>query len=145
GHQRGLVRIDHLTADMRFGEAATAAGLEAAVALPLLAANEVIGLVALYPSRDRALTPNEETLLRALAAQLAVAVQNAQLHEETKRLGGEREEALDAERASARQLRALYEISRSFAQSLSLEATLEAVAATVTDVLDVDVALIRMP
>jgi serine phosphatase RsbU (regulator of sigma subunit) len=42
-------------------------------------------------------------------------------------------------------LRALYEISRSFAQSLSLEATLDAVAATITDVLNVDVALIRMP
>jgi hypothetical protein len=42
-------------------------------------------------------------------------------------------------------VRALYEISRSFAQSLSLEATLEAVASTVVDVLGVDIALIRMP
>jgi serine phosphatase RsbU (regulator of sigma subunit) len=42
-------------------------------------------------------------------------------------------------------VRALYEISRSFAQSLSLEATLEAVASTVVDVLGVDVALIGMP
>jgi serine phosphatase RsbU (regulator of sigma subunit) len=42
-------------------------------------------------------------------------------------------------------VRALYEISRSFAQSLSLEATLEALVSTVVDVLDVDVALIRMP
>jgi serine phosphatase RsbU (regulator of sigma subunit) len=42
-------------------------------------------------------------------------------------------------------VRALYEISRSFAQSLSLEATLEAVTTTIVDVLDVDAALIRMP
>jgi serine phosphatase RsbU (regulator of sigma subunit) len=42
-------------------------------------------------------------------------------------------------------VRALYEISRSFAQSLSLEATLEAVTSTIVDVLDVDAALIRMP
>jgi serine phosphatase RsbU (regulator of sigma subunit) len=42
-------------------------------------------------------------------------------------------------------VRALYEISRSFAQSLSLEATLEAVASTIVDVLDVDAAWIRMP
>ena len=43
-------------------------------------------------------------------------------------LGAEREQALDAERVAARRLRALYEISRSFAQSLSLEPTLDAVA-----------------
>jgi serine phosphatase RsbU (regulator of sigma subunit) len=72
-------------------------------------------------------------------------VQNAQLHERTTRLGAERERALEAERAASKQVRALYEISRSFAQSLSLEATLEAVTSTVVDVLDVDAALIRMP
>jgi len=91
------------------------------------------------------LTENESALLIALATQLAVAVQNAQLHEATKRLGEERKRALDSELAAARQLRALYEISRSFAQSLSLEATLEAVASTVTEVLDVDFAVIFMP
>src|SRR5205085_876783 len=112
---------------------------------PLLVRDEPIGLLAVFPSNRRVLTENESSLLIALAAQLAVVVQNAQLHEQAKRLGDERERALDAERASARQLRALYEISRSFAQSLSLEATLEAVATTITDVLDVDVALIRMP
>src|SRR5207237_7328066 len=61
------------------------------------------------------------------------------------RLGDEREAALAAERAAARRLRALYEISRSFAQSLSLDETLEALARTVVDVLDVDAAVVRMP
>src|SRR5262249_56031134 len=103
------------------------------------------GLVAVFPSGYRVLTDNESALLIALAAQLAVAVQNAQLHEQAKRLGEERERALDAERDAARQLRALYEISRSFAQSLSLEATLDAVATTITHGLNVDIALIRMP
>jgi len=145
GHGRGLVRIDHLTADRRFGDAATEAGLEAAVALPLLAGDTIIGLVALYPTAQRPLTPNEETLLRALAAQLAVAVQNAQLHEETKRLGGEREEALAKERQAAAEIRALYAISRSFAQSLSLERTLDAVADTLVEHLAVDAAVIRTP
>ena len=40
-------------------------------------------------------------LLTALAGQLAVAVQNAQLHEHATRLGKEREAALSAERAAA--------------------------------------------
>ena len=145
---RGVVAVHDVAADPRLasaGDAAAEAGIGGAIAVPLLVHDEAIGLLALFPPERRALTENESSLLTALAAQLAVAVQNAQLHEETKRLGEERERALDAERDSARRLRALYEISRSFAQSLSLDATLEALATTITDVLDVDVALIRMP
>jgi len=145
---RGVAAFADVAADPRLasvGDAAAEAGIEAAVAVPLLARGEMVGLLAVFPPRARPLTPNETTLLSALATQLAVAVQNAQLHEQATQLGDERERALDAERASARQLRALYEISRSFAQSLSLDATLEAVARTVTEVLDVDVAVIRMP
>src|SRR5207244_6498308 len=145
---RGMLIVEDVRADRRLaaaGDAAAEAGIEAAVAVPLLVRDEPIGLLPVFPLHGRVLTENESALLSALAAQLAVAVQNAQLHEETKRLGEDREHALDAERASAKQLGALYEISRSFAQSLSLEATLEAVADTITDVLDVDVALIGMP
>ena len=145
---RGVVALRDVARDPRLasvGDAAAEAGIEGVVAVPLLVRDESIGLLAVFPSDRRVLTENETSLLLALAGQLAVAVQNAQLHEQAKELGEERERALDAERDSARQLRALYEISRSFAQSLSLEATLDAVATTITDVLNVDVALIRMP
>jgi serine phosphatase RsbU (regulator of sigma subunit) len=120
-------------------------GLEAAVAVPLRARDELVGLLAVYPERGRELTENEESLLRALGAQLAVAVQNAALHERAERLGAERKEALDAEREAAKRLRALYEISRAFAESLSLDATFEAVARTIVESLDVDAAALRMP
>ncbi|MDX6543582.1 MAG: hypothetical protein QOK32_1185, partial [Gaiellaceae bacterium] len=104
-----------------------------------------IGLLAVYPQQGRALTGNESALLLSLASQLAVAVQNAQLHERAKQLGAELEGALAAERTTARQLRALYEISRTFAQSLSLERTLEKLAETAVELLEVDAAVIRMP
>jgi serine phosphatase RsbU (regulator of sigma subunit) len=145
---RGLLVVHNVGRDPRLagvGDAAAEAGIEAATAVPLLVRDEVIGLLAVFPPAGRVTTGNESALLAALAAQLAVAVQNAQLHERAKRLGDERERALDAERTASKRVRALYEISRSFAQSLSLEATLSAVASTVVDVLDVDVALIRMP
>lgn len=145
---RGILVITDVGTDPRFtgvADAAAEAGIEAAVAMPLLAQEDVIGLLAVFPARGRPLSENAAMLLTALAAQLAVAVQNAQLHERTTLLGAERERALEAERAASKQVRALYEISRSFAQSLSLEATLEAVTSTVVDVLDVDAALIRMP
>src|SRR5205085_6709383 len=114
-------------------------------AVPLIAAEETIGLLAVYPEAGRRLTENDVALLAALAGQLAVAVQNAQLHEQAKRLGEELESALASERQAARQLRALYEISRSFAQTLSLETTLEAVTSTIVELLGVDVAVVRMP
>jgi GAF domain-containing protein len=113
--------------------------------VPLLAHEDVTGLLVVFPARGQQLSESAAALLSALSAQLAVAVQNAQLHERATRLSAERERALDAERAASKQVRALYEISRSFAQSLSLEATLEAVTTTIVDVLDVDAALIRMP
>jgi serine phosphatase RsbU (regulator of sigma subunit) len=120
-------------------------GIEAVLAVPLLARDEVIGLLAVYPPRGRPVDENEEALVSALAAQLGVAVENARLHEEATRLSLELEEALRGERQSARELRALYEISRSFTHSLSLQATLDAVTRTVVETLGVDAAAIRLP
>ena len=114
------------------------------LAVPLVAREEVVGLLAVYLPRGRELEPNEPALLSALASQLAVAAQNAQLHERTERLATERKEALAAEREAAKRLGALYEISRSFAQSLSLDATLEAVTSAAVELLDADAAVIRM-
>jgi serine phosphatase RsbU (regulator of sigma subunit) len=145
---RGLLLVPDMAADRRLRgvrDAVEEVGLEAAVAVPLRVREELIGLLAVYPERGRELTENEESLLRALAAQLAVAVENARLHERAERLGAERKEALDAEREASKRLRALYDISRSFTESLSLEATLDAVARTIVESLEVDAAALRMP
>ncbi len=148
GRGRPVVEVADAWTDDRLREARDAAresGIDAALAVPLLVRDEVIGLLAVYPQRGRRPTENEASLLAALAGQLAVAVQNAQLHEQTAELSAQRESALASEREASKRLRALYEISRSFAQSLSLETTLEALAATAVDVLDVDAAVLRMP
>jgi serine phosphatase RsbU (regulator of sigma subunit) len=144
---RGMLVIEDVSAepdladlDLELAETA----IEAAVAVPLIVPDEVVGLLAVYPPPGRALGKNERALLSALAAQLAVSVQNATLHEQATRLGAELEAVLVLERQAARQLGSLYEISRSFAQSLSLEATLEAVVTTVVALLDVDAAVIRL-
>src|SRR5581483_10996013 len=116
---------DRLAAPVR--RTLRAAGVDAVLGVPLRVRDESIGLLVAYPGARR-LDESERMLLSSLAAQLAVAVQNALLHEQTKELGDALSSALDAERDAAKQLGALYEISRSFAQSLSLEATLDAVA-----------------
>ena len=125
--------------------AARAAGIDAVVALPLVVEDRPIGLLALYPPGPRALSAHEGALLTALAAQLAVAVQNARLHEEATTLGRELEAALSSEREAARRLQTLYDVSRSFAQSLSLETTLDVLARSIVELLGVDAAVIRMP
>jgi serine phosphatase RsbU (regulator of sigma subunit) len=147
-HVRGVLRVADVVHDPRLAGVAAPAretGIGSALAVPLVARGDVVGLLAAYPSGRPEADEHETALLAALAGQLAVAVQNAQLHEQATRLGEEREVALAAERASARRLRALYEVSRSFAQSLSLEETLDALARTVVEVLDVDAAVVRMP
>ncbi|MDX6512931.1 MAG: hypothetical protein QOE36_2435 [Gaiellaceae bacterium] len=145
---RGMLVVASPRDDSRLSgvqEAVNEAGIEGALAVPLLVRGEVIGLLAVYPARGRELAENDQALLLSLGSQLAVAVQNAQLHERAKKLGAELEGALASERQAARQLGALYEISRSFAQSLSLDATVETLAHTVVELLGVDAALIRMP
>jgi len=145
---RGLLGVPYAASDERLAgvtDVLEELGIEAAIAVPLRVRDDLIGLLAVYPDAGRELTENEEQLLRALAAQLAVAVQNARLHEETKLADEERKEALESERESSRRLQALYEISRVFSESLSLELTLEAVTRTIVETLGVDAASLRMP
>jgi serine phosphatase RsbU (regulator of sigma subunit) len=67
------------------------------------------------------------------------------LHERAVRAESEAKQALESEKHAATQLRALYDISHSFTQSLSLARTLDALARTAVELLGVDAALIRMP
>ena len=136
-------RDDRIRGDAR--DAARESGIGTVLAAPLLVRNDVIGLLAVYPQNGRPPTEQESALLAALAGQLAVAVQNAQLHERTSELSQEREAALASEREKGKVLGALYEVSRSFAQELSLQKTLDALTSTIVDVLDIDAALIEMP
>ena len=86
--------------------------------IPLIVHDEVIGALGVYKTRTRPYREGRGGLLLALSSQLAVAVQNARLHERAKELGERLERTLESERRSARQLRGLYEISQSFAESL---------------------------
>ena len=145
---RGLLGIPYAATDPRLSgvlDVLEELGIEAAIAVPLRVRDDLIGVLAVYPAAGRELTENEEQLLRSLAAQLAVAVQNAKLHEETKLADEERKVALESEREASRRLQALYEISRVFSESLSLDLTLEAITRTIVETLEVDAASLRMP
>jgi serine phosphatase RsbU (regulator of sigma subunit) len=124
--------------------ALAAAGESSAVAVPLNVREEPVGVLVVFPG-ERELPESDGVLLAALASLLAAAVQNARLHERATELGVELGSVLEAERTASRQVGALYEISRSFAQTMSLAATLEAVTQTLVAQLAVDAAVIRVP
>ena len=145
---RDALLIEDAVVDVRLApvrEQLAEAGIEAAVGLPLRVREDLIGLLAIFPPRGRTLTQDELALVIALAAQLAVAVQNARLHEKATRSDDERKHALDAEKEASKRLSALYGISQSFAQSLSLQTTLEALVRTCAELLKLDAVGIRMP
>jgi serine phosphatase RsbU (regulator of sigma subunit) len=147
-HEGGIVEIDDAGADARLAAVRAQveeAEVDTALALGLVVADQPIGVLAVYPRRPRPLTENERALLIALAAQLASAVQNAQLHEQATALGRDLERSLETERAISKRLEAQYEISRSFAEELSLQATLDALATALVRLLDVDACVIRTP
>jgi serine phosphatase RsbU (regulator of sigma subunit) len=145
---RGIVVVDDVAREPRLAgahDAARESGIEGVLALPLAVRGETIGLLAVYPESRREVTENEQSLLAALAAQLAGAVQNARLHEDVAQAQRELQQAFDAERQSARRMRALYDVSRSFSERLSVDETLEALARNAAELLDVDAAVLRMP
>jgi serine phosphatase RsbU (regulator of sigma subunit) len=142
------IQIDDAARDRRLApvrEQVGETGIEAGVAVPLRVGEELIGLLAVYLERGRTLSADDLALVTALGGQLAVAVQNAQLHERVKRRDEERRAALEAEQRAAKTLRSLYEISRTFAQSLSLDTTLVAIARSMAELLGIDAVGIRMP
>ena len=120
------------------------AGRQAVLGVPLTVREESIGLIVAYPGARR-LDESETALIAALAAPLAVAVQNARLHEQARAQEVELTAVLESERLVSRRVTALYEISRSFAQTLSLDRTLAAVTETLVKELNVDAAVIRVP
>jgi len=120
-------------------------GIGSVLALGLVVRDDPIGVLAVYPRRRRALTENERALLTALAGQLAVVVQNARLHDRVTGLYDDLKQAHASEQDKSRRLHAQHEISRTFAQSLSLQTTLDALAAAIVELLGVDAVVIRMP
>ena len=102
---QGVLHVPDAQADVRLAPVRAAvaeAQIDAALAVPLVAREELVGLLAVYLPRGREVEANEGALLSALAAQLAVAAQNAELHERTERQATELQETV-AVRAQVRE------------------------------------------
>lgn len=105
---KGVVRLDDVTKDPRYGTMEPHHGMpkghlpvRSYLAVPVVSrSGEVIGgLFFGHPEAGR-FDERSERLIVGIAAQAAVAIDNARLYEETKRISIEREKLLDAERAA---------------------------------------------
>src|SRR5439155_13882230 len=102
----GMLVVQDVASDPRLagiGAAAAETGIEAAIAVPLLAGHDVIGLLGVFPARGRMLSKNESTLLSTLTIQLTITIQNTQLHKQTKQLKNEHKHTLNTKHTTSKQ------------------------------------------
>ena len=110
----GLIVNDYHSWAGAISTSLTRTGVTASMAEPLLYRDELVGVINLVHTEDRAtFTDRDGNILRLLAAQAAIAIENARLYEAMVRRSSERE--------------ALLQASRAIESSLDLERVLQAI------------------
>ena len=150
-----VVAVERAGSDDRLGDRLRAVVVEegladhAAVIVPLTGREQTLGLVLLtFPGELPAEFVDEtvsgrDGMLAAFGRQIGAAMLNARTFDRERLLRERTERLLESERENSRQVRALHEVSRAFANSLSFEETLDAAAEAMTARLDVDAVWIR--
>ena len=101
---------------------------ESWLGVPILAGDRVLGAVSLERAPKNAFSESDERLLATIAANLGVALENARLFDETKRLLGETEQR-NAE------LAVINEIGEALAKQLDFQSTVDAVGDRIREAL----------
>ena len=91
------------------------------LAVPLLVADRLVGVMNVESSRFNAFTPDDERLLQTLAGQLAMLIENARLHEETQQRLAE--------------VSTLYAFAEQLTTSIDLATLLDSIVVTLKEVL----------
>lgn len=89
--------VDDLTTDPESNRAILQLGVRAVATLPLVAHGESVGLLYANFAAPHHFTPREGDLLRALAAQAALAIRNAELYSSLRRSEGELRAVLESQ------------------------------------------------
>jgi len=146
-----IVTVGSLGNDPRFAAFSPALGHggiadHAAILVPLAVHDQTVGLVMLtFANGLPAHVESERAALAFFGDQIGSAVLNAAEYERECQSRQRAEQLLEEERENSRQVRALHEVSRTFAASLSLDDTMRAVVEAMAHRLDVDAVWIRTP
>ncbi|MFL7867617.1 MAG: GAF domain-containing protein, partial [Anaerolineales bacterium] len=125
------INIKDKEADQSELEHMTKRGITTVLMLPLIAHNQVIGLVEIYEEeRERTYKQEEIDLLQHLAAQAAISIENARLFEDAQR--------------RLRQTMALREIDQAITGSVDFQRVLKVVLKHTINELGVDAAVILL-
>ncbi|NLG63245.1 MAG: hypothetical protein GX539_13485, partial [Candidatus Cloacimonetes bacterium] len=150
-----VVAVQRMGSDERISErlreVAQSEGIadHAAALVPLSGREQTLGLVLLTFARELPLefddvaTAGPAGMLGAFGRQIGSSLLNARRFERERQHRNRTERLLENERENSRQVRALHEVSRAFANSLSFEETLDAAAEAMADRLDIDAVWIR--
>jgi signal transduction histidine kinase len=95
-------------------------GLVSYLGVPLIAKGELLGLMAFYTKEEHIFDDDEKEYLVTLAGQLAIAIHNAQLYDETK--------------CSASEIAALHALTLAANQSLDLDLILQEAIKKITEI-----------
>ncbi len=125
----GVVRSDDITRDKRYGKMAPHLGMPEGhppvasyLAVPVVSrSREVIGGLFLGHSARGVFTERTQRIITGVAAQAAVAIDNARLYEDVKQAAVERERLLDAERAARAEAERVSLMKDEFLATLSHE------------------------
>ncbi len=122
---------------MQVGREEDESPIESNLFVPLLARDQVIGVVKVGRSEKNFYTENDLRLLQTLAASLSVALENARLFDETKRLLKETEQ-----RSS--ELAILNSVGEAMAKTLDVKTVTRIVGDKVRDIFDAEVVSILL-
>jgi signal transduction histidine kinase len=107
------------------------------LAVPLKVKERVIGVLNVESVEVNAFNQSDKRLLSTLAAQAAIAIENARLYESVQQELAERKRAEKKIRQRNRELAALNEIGQAITSSLDLQETLTLITSHTTRLLDV--------
>ena len=102
---------------------------ESWLGVPILAGDRVLGVVALQSLRPHAYTDGDERVLSTLASSMGVALENARLFDETKRLLSETDDR-------AAELALINEVQRGLAERLDMQAMYDLVGDKIQEIFD---------
>ncbi|HSG42769.1 MAG TPA: GAF domain-containing protein, partial [Anaerolineales bacterium] len=106
--------------------------------VPMIAGDEVVGIISLQNiERENAYSEADVSLLKTIASSLAVALQNAQLFEETNRLLNETEQR-------AGELSAISTVSQALVAETDLEAMIQLIGSQTRDTFDADITFVAI-